>query len=270
MFVLSINREKARQKKSIYLEQDVIVANHGQLLSPVSSWHGYLELSNWSHCAKASREAKWQLTIDPLLLSSYTSTNRPHPLPKVLQLYSATKKNVAQNSQLPLAWIRWHAVTAGQSVANAASVNSSFVWVGVRKSNGGRMCVSESDLAFFLYSVLSFCFSGPGFRTLLHPPWKNQNASLLQLKFIWHNFSAVIFSLCICLRKILASTLHSCCDQSHHAHKSPGGPHKHKLAFKLSLSLTPHKYRQTSLYNWGDEYARPLWIMNLSLQGGLN
>lgn len=83
-YLCKVYIEKGMVKIYIFLS-NVTVANHGQLLSPVSSWHGYLELSNWSHCAKTLREAKWQLTIDLLSLSSYTFTNRPHPLPKVLR-----------------------------------------------------------------------------------------------------------------------------------------------------------------------------------------
>ncbi len=191
------------------------MANHSLLLSPVSLWHGYLELSNWSHCAITSREAKWQLTKDPLSLSSYTSTNRPHPLPKVLQLYSATKKcglklTAPFGFNMKPCCHRW-------PISDKRWLYELFICVSRRekKLRGANVCIWECDLTFstpHCHSVFLAQGLGPS-----HIHNKKQNASLLQLKFLWHNLSAVIFSLCICLRKTLASILHSCRDQSHRA-----------------------------------------------------
>lgn len=180
------------------------------------------------------------------------------------------KKNVVWNSQLPLASIRSHAVTAGQSATNAGSMNSSFVWVGVRKSNGGRTCVSESDLTFFLYSALSFCFPGPGFRTLPHPQQK------LECPFAPIKIS-LAQPLCSYLFTLYLSEEDACQYPPFMPWSIPPcntkvleDPTSTNLPLNSNLFLSTAQIRQTALYNWGDVHARPLWIMNLSLQGGLN
>lgn len=115
-------------------------------------------------------------------------------------------------------WLQYEAMLSqlAKTATNAGSMNSSFVRVGVRKSNGGvRVYLRVTLLSFstlHCHSVFLARGLGPS-----HIHNKNRNAPLLQLKFIWHNLSAVIFSLCICRRKTLASILHSCRDQSHRA-----------------------------------------------------
>ncbi len=127
------------------------------------------------------------------------------------------KKNVAWNSQLPLASIRSHAVTAGQN-SDKRWLYELFICVSRRekKQRGGvRVYLRVTLLSFstlHCHSVFLARGLGPS-----HIHNKNRNAPLLQLKFIWHNLSAVIFSLCICRRKTLASILHSFRDQSHRA-----------------------------------------------------
>lgn len=158
---------------------------------------------------------KWQLTIDPHLLSSYTSTNRPHPLPKVLQLFSATKKcglklTAPFGFNTKPCYHRW-------PISDKRWLHELFICVSRRekKQRGVYVCIWVTLLTFstpHCHSVFLAQGLGPS-----HIHNKNRNASLLQLKFLWHNLSAVIFSLCICLRKKLASILHSCHDQSHRA-----------------------------------------------------
>lgn len=109
---------------------------------------------------------------------------------------------------------------------------SSLVCVGENEEGGKEIYWGRPCIVYCVFGQSS------------HPP-PDMYASSLQLKFLWHSFSPDIFSLSVIGRPVLFSPppllarLHNLFyEPFHRAHKSPEGPHKHKLSLLLTQTHT--------------------------------